>query len=426
VVRELTVRLRAEDIPKAYRNTVLRFDFDGEPTVWCPVGDFFGSGVGVNPFRTWWQTVEADGSMTCRWPMPYEKAASIALENLGDGPVDCFVSVRMGDWKWCDRSMHFHATWRQQYPIATATKHDWNYVEVTGRGVYAGDVLALVNPAAVWWGEGDEKIYVDGEAFPSHFGTGTEDYYGYAWGDWNFFEAPFHAQPRVEGPLWLGHTTVTRTRGLDAIPFTRSLKFDMEIWHWRAVEEAYAAVTYYYARPGATDNRLADRKRESLGIATVKPVYRIPHAVEAEAMEVVSVPKDAECRIEGNWHNAELSGDVQLWCGLKRAGDAVELRYPHILKGPQKVTLYATRFADYGIVRVSVNGKPLGESIDLYNPEGKGMLSTGPIDLGTFEPGPVWPILRFELTGSHPEAKKPGTYFGIDCVVLTPSTEQQR
>ena len=42
--------------------------------------------------------------------------------------------------------------------------------------------LLSITPTWVGGGEGDEKVYVDGETFPSHFGTGTEDYYGYAWG----------------------------------------------------------------------------------------------------------------------------------------------------------------------------------------------------------------------------------------------------
>jgi len=32
-------------------------------------------------------------------------------------------------------------------------------------------------------------------------------------------------------------------------------------------------------------------------------------------------------------------------------------------------------------------------------------------------------VVRFEVTGSNPEAKKPGTYFGIDCVVVAPKGE---
>ncbi len=117
-----------------------------------------------------------------------------------------------------------------------------------------GDTLALNNPREVWWGEGDEKIYFDGQKFPSHFGTGTEDYYGYAWCTPEFFESPFHCQPRDEGPQNKGHVTNTRGRLLDGIPFTKDFRFDMEVWHWRPVNVAYAATTYWYGRPGAKGN----------------------------------------------------------------------------------------------------------------------------------------------------------------------------
>jgi hypothetical protein len=73
-----------------------------------------------------------------------------------------------------------------------------------------------------------------------------------------FFEAPFHAEPRADGNNKPGYTTNTRTRSLDAIPFTKSLHFDMEIWHWAQTTMAVACTTYWYARPGATCNRSPD------------------------------------------------------------------------------------------------------------------------------------------------------------------------
>jgi len=428
VVRELTVRLRGADLAKAYRGVVLNMTFDGEETAWCPVGDFFGSGVGVNVFRSWWQKVEADGSMTCYWPMPYEQSATVTLENLAGGPLEYDLAVRTADWKWDDRSMHFRSTWRHEHPISTKEKKDWNYVEVTGQGVYAGDMLALLNPTTVWWGEGDEKIYVDGEPFPSHFGTGTEDYYGYAWGDWHFFEGPFHAQPRVDGPVGLGHTTVFRNRSLDAIPFNKSLKMDIEVWHHRSVEVAYAATTWYYARPAATDNRMVDRKKTALFVPELKPLNKVPGGIEAEEMEIVSMSPGVEYKVEAAWHCDDLSSAAQLWFGCKQKGDAVELRCPNVLTGPQKVIIHMSRYPDYGIVQVSIDGKPMGEPIDLCNPvkEGPSLIVTGPIELGTLEPGPREPLIRIEVTGSNPEAKEPGTYFGFDAVVFEPVASEPK
>ena len=151
--------------------------------------------------------------------------------------------------------MHFHANWRQRNQIPTRPVSDWNYITATGKGVYVGDTLCVFNPVSDWWGEGDEEVFVDGESFPSHRGTGTEDYYCFAWGSPRLFQGPFASQVRCDGPGNSGHAVVTRTRNLDAIPFTKSLQFDMEVWHWKDCKVGYAATTYWYALPGATSNR---------------------------------------------------------------------------------------------------------------------------------------------------------------------------
>jgi hypothetical protein len=261
-VRSFVVRLEADDIAQALRSTVLSISFDGESTVWCPVGDFFGSGVGLNPYRDWWRKVAANGDMACFWVMPYQRECAIQLENLGTQNVRAILGPHFTSaWQWNERSLLFHSNWRQQYPLETKREDglDWNFIDITGQGIYVGDTFAIHNGSDKWWGEGDEKIFVDGEKFPSHLGTGTEDYYGYSFGDRGvFFDAPFHAEPRADGNNKPGYTTNTRTRSLDAIPFTNSLRFDMEIWHWAQTTMAVAAATYWYARPGATCNRAPD------------------------------------------------------------------------------------------------------------------------------------------------------------------------
>lgn len=91
------------------RSIILKMDFDGEQTVWCLVSDFFGSGVGINALKSWYRTVTADGTMTCRWVMPYAKSARTTLINLGDRSVSLSLKASVVHWKWDHRSMHFHA-----------------------------------------------------------------------------------------------------------------------------------------------------------------------------------------------------------------------------------------------------------------------------------------------------------------------------
>ena len=254
-VGNVSIRLAAEDMTAALRSTVITMECDGEQTVWCPVGDFFGSAAGLTPYGDWRRSVQTNGWMSSAWVMPFRQTCTIAVTNLGPQSVEVDLNVVRTKWSWDSRSMHFHANWRQQYPLPTQPRSDWNYITASGQGVYIGDTLSVYNPVKDWWGEGDEKIWVDGESFPSHIGTGSEDYYGYAWGDTRLFQGPFSSQVRCDGPGNKGYTVVTRTRSLDAIPFTKSLKMDMEVWHWKPCSVGYAATTYWYASPGATSDR---------------------------------------------------------------------------------------------------------------------------------------------------------------------------
>lgn len=266
-IRQLRFKLEADDLSQALRSTVLRCTFDGEQAVWVPLGDFFAAGATPSPYRTWYTEVAEGGELSCCWVMPFENSAVVSLQNLGSNPVAVEVAeAHVSGWQWDDRSMHFHATWRQlsntgtggepDKPRGNDGRHarDVNYVTVDGKGVYAGDTLTIFNGAAAWWGEGDEKIYVDGEGFPSHIGTGTEDYYGYAWGRPTFFDAPFHAQPHGGGNSARGLTVNSRYRALDAIPFNRDIRVDMELWHWVYTNVDFAPTAFFYARPGATAN----------------------------------------------------------------------------------------------------------------------------------------------------------------------------
>lgn len=407
-VRLLEFRAEAAHL----RTLVLRAEFDGEPTIWCPVGDFFGSGVGLNPLDSWYRTVTKDGVMTCRWVMPYEKAAKLVLQNLGKTPAKVTFTARIGDWKWDDRSMHFHASWRQQDPIPTRPMTDWNYLTVTGQGSYVGDSLVVFNPVQKWWGEGDEKIYVDGETFPSHIGTGTEDYYNYSWGHTGLFQTPFANQIRCDGPGRAGYTVVTRTRSLDAIPFRKSFRFDMEIWHWAECEVAYAATTYWYARPGATSNRPPQPDEATRPLREPPGPFRIAGAIECETMPIVAQTPGISVgpqTLRGGW-----SAETHLWIRGKQPGDFVELRIPATEK--RKLTLYATKSWDYGILRFTVNGKPAGKDFDAWAEK---PTPSGPIPLGVFEPQNGAFVLRVEVVGANPQSKGTKSYFGLDAVRLT-------
>ncbi|CAA6692454.1 MULTISPECIES: DUF2961 domain-containing protein [unclassified Lentimonas] len=271
-VHEFEVEIASSLSEEVLRSLIVKAEFDGLSTIWCPLSDFFGTGVGLHPYEGFYRSVQEDGTFTCRWVMPYQAEGSISLENISGEAVELTMSAITDTWIWDERSMYFFSAWRAQYPLPTNPRSDWNYVTLTGgRGVYVGDTLTLWNPVAAWWGEGDHKIWVDGESFPSMFGTGTEDYYGYSWGgvSTDFYEHPFHAQVacNVYDKLnrkttserdTFGYSVETRSRALDGIAFNSSLQLDMEVWHGTDCNMDYAVASHWYAEPAVQSNRMPD------------------------------------------------------------------------------------------------------------------------------------------------------------------------
>ena len=102
-----------------------------------------------------------------------------------------------------------------------------------------------------WWGEGDEKFFVDGEKFPSTFGTGTEDYFGYAWGTPDFFEKAFHSQSKTMNNE--GHQTLSRLHIIDNVPFQKSFDGYLEKYYPNDCGTFYDCVVYWYVSADGID-----------------------------------------------------------------------------------------------------------------------------------------------------------------------------
>jgi hypothetical protein len=422
-IYQLTVRLEADDLAQALRSTVLAVHFDGEQTVWCPVGDFFGIGYHVRPYRSWYTEVTKDGTMRSYWVMPHEESCQVTLHNLGPEPVHVKATAHIGQYDWDDRSMHFHASWRQYTKIDTGPNKDQtgkgaldvNYVEIRGQGKVVGDTLTVYNGINAWWGEGDEKIFIDGEDFPSHVGTGTEDYYGYAWCRPEYFQSPFHAQPCGDGNLAGGFSVNSRYRVLDALPFTKSIKLDMELWHWRNTKMNFAPATFWYGRPGAKGNVKPDPDSAALPVAKkrsdVVDVVRVPGAIEGETLKIVERTggtAEVQDGLQFRW-----SGDKQLWWRGGEPGDRLVLEVPVKEAGKYRVTANLTKAVDYGIVKMTLAGQPAGDALDRYATA----VSHDAIELGRFqlERGPN--RLEVQIAGANDKALK-RYMFGLDYLKL--------
>ncbi|HEV8001323.1 MAG TPA: glycoside hydrolase family 172 protein [Planctomycetaceae bacterium] len=442
-IRRLAARVHSDSklLPaEAWRGVVLKVTFDGapRPQIWCPLGELFGTSPGFAAYNSFpcdgGQTEQPPGprgpippeeQMRSWWHMPFEQSCVIQLQNYGKRALYVDLEVVLGPHEWTDRSMHFHAKWRTE-TLKTRPFRDWTYCDIKGKGVFVGDMLSLVNPVRAWWGEGDEKIYVDGETFPSWFGTGSEDYYGYAWSDPKPFQHPYHNQTRCDGPGNRGRTSVNRFHILDSIPFERSFRFDMEFWHWTPnIDVPYAATSYWYARPGATDDFHEPDANVLQNLPPAPPpatAYRIKGAIEGEKLKITKKSSDFPTEpqdmtaFDGNW-----SGANHLWGRPSKAGEWVDLELPVATPGRQHVIVYLTKARDYGTVQFHLNGKPLGSAIDCFQRDG--VVATGPIDLGVVDLKPGTANLRVEVVGTNPKSDGLRDMWGLDCVVLKPAAE---
>ncbi len=257
-ISKISVKLSAFDSEFALRSTVIKITFDGIRTVWVPAGDFFGTGYKRTKSLTWNSKVDDETRMEAFWLMPFQNRCSVTLINYGEQDVNAEMKLEYSKYEWNQRTMYFGASWHEYHQTfaggaeitgGTGIHRDINFANIKGKGVYAGDAVTVFNTVDAWWGEGDEKIFVDEESFPSSIGTGTEDYYGYAWCRPELFSHPFIAQPSGSGNFHPGLTINMRYRNLDAIPFNSSISSNIELWHWLRSIINYGLTTYWYIIP---------------------------------------------------------------------------------------------------------------------------------------------------------------------------------
>jgi hypothetical protein len=348
---------RAEN---AWRALLLGVTFDGEPSINVPLGDFFGSGPGVNPYQNLPFTVTRGGLMTSRLLMPFRQSMVLSLSNAGTVPYTVDIRLRVGARRFTGRDWHLRAQWgaltRDSWP-----PFDTTVLDTTGEGKVVGTVYEIANPVLVWWGEGDQKVRVDGESFPSTFGTGTEDDYGFAYGYNEKFTRPYHAQTRVDGPWSGGHVSLNRWYVLDALPFRRSIRFDQEMWHWMPCRPTWSHVVYWYAKPGSPGPRPIDR-------GLLAPVDLGDREKMLEPLEGEALKHEESGGRAATERLANCSGAEHLvWSGAT-PGDTMTVHFNAPAAGRYTVLLNLCQRPDYGRHQLQVNGSNLGGPIDSYAP----------------------------------------------------------
>jgi hypothetical protein len=232
------------------RKIVLRIYWDGEksPSVEAPIGDFFGVGHGLNRnFASLPITCSSEGrARNCYWYMPFRRSCRITAENEGTRAVDAFyyyIDYRELPGLPADAA-YFHAQYRQEFP--PDARRDYLLVEAEGAGHYVGCNMSVLQRAMGWWGEGDDRIKVDGESKPSLHGTGSEDYFSDAWG-MRESQSLFYGCPLQEEDFQAGSkATVYRFHIPDPVPFKKSIQVTIEHGHANDREDFLSSVGYWY------------------------------------------------------------------------------------------------------------------------------------------------------------------------------------
>jgi len=260
----------------ALRNVLLRMTWDGQerPAVEAPLGDFFGTGFSANPFKSLPLGIGPEGGY-CFWRMPFQKSGRIEVVNQGASPAKLEFEILTRAGAVAAKTPYFFAKWRREDPSKV---FEYPFLECEGApGHYVGVMLNVDNPDEGWWGEGDERAYVDGEKFPSTFGTGSEDYFGDAWG-FRFFVRAFHGCTLGQGPGFSNKWCVYRWHISDPIPWTRSFRMTIENY---GNDKDYSSVAYWY--------QMAPQKDffESAPVETRIPRKRtFPRVVEGESLKI--------------------------------------------------------------------------------------------------------------------------------------------
>lgn len=408
-----------------HRDMLLRIYYDGSerPGVEAPVGEFFANCFGKRSEVVSLPVVVEDGdSYNSFWQMPFRKSCRVEIVNQSTKPI----SLLYYNIDWIQRTSlpkdtpYFFAQYRQEYPAVSG--RDYSVLETTGKGHFVGMVLSVRTRSPMWFGEGDEKIYIDGEKNASIWGTGTEDYFLSAWGlkttKTPFAGVPYFDQWGIVG----GHTSAYRWHLADPIVFQKGIKVTMEHFGWISPDE----------NPEGKTNSWNEREDDYASVAfwyqTGTPTFsaRAPGAAERQLPSidrVIAYAKDGYKAGTGRgslqqlefYDNPQVFFQVPEGQELKNPGlTNVWLRIPFTVAKtePLRLLLNATTSYDYGQYQVYLDDVPLWEPLDFYSVK----TDSREFHLLDLYPTPGKHELMLRCVGRNPASQ--GLFCGIESVRL--------
>jgi hypothetical protein len=192
--------------PEVMRSVQLDFAWDGAdvPSFSVPFGDFFGHPLGrVTPLHSSLFSNPEGRSFNCFIPMPFKTGMEVTLRNLGEATFMCYYDIdyTIGDTHGDDAGYFFALFGRRRQGDEGVDYDILPRIEGKGRflGANVGVNVDTDRYLTTWWGEGEARIYLDGDhEHPTLCGTGTEDYIGTAWDLEEPYSTPFQGCPLVD------------------------------------------------------------------------------------------------------------------------------------------------------------------------------------------------------------------------------------
>lgn len=403
---------------------------DGEhPAVESPVGDFFACGFGrraeVNSTPVVVGGAGGD-SYNCFWPMPFFKSARITITNESERPFAAFYYQIDYTKETPPRdAAYFCAQYRQEFPTKLGRDYLIADIEAPGGGHYVGTVMSVRSRSPEWFGEGDEKFYIDGEEAPSIWGTGTEDYFLNAWGMEKACY-PMFGVTQLDGWLAdLGHKgTMYRWHLDDPVRFTKSLRFTIEHAGWMSADETttgkvegfvereddFATVAFWYQRG-------QPKRFTELPSAKERKLPSIDTVIEGATLLKGAKAVNATLSLQGG---QPWTGQGQLFINAATSKASVEIRFTTPDTSGKRVVIPITHSYDFGSYRISLDGDVIVEEMDFYSPT----IELREIDLGDRILSAGEHVLKLECVGKNPASK--GWKLGVDCVRLRERWNKKR
>lgn len=298
----ITISPEAPELNRS--DIILRMYWDGKdfPSVETPIGPFFGQGwdetypwaslpLAASPVK--------GNALVSYFKMPFSKGARIEIENQADISIRAFYYYidYLELENPAENTGYFHAWYNQEITEADPEgENEWallsevvgknpkgerNYMilNTKGKGHYVGVNYFVNSPTPLWYGEGDDMFFIDGEQQPSLHGTGTEDYFNSSWCPNERYEHAYFGYARTPDDIgWLGRTHCYRFHIDDPIHFDESLRFTIEHGHANNLTLEMASVAYWYLdKPSKVDPIPSKEERKFMPVINYMDMHRWRH-----------------------------------------------------------------------------------------------------------------------------------------------------